>query len=93
VKRTLVKRTLWLTALLSGVSVVLFSQNSADDDVILKAMRDEMDRSRRLAVQEKLPSAIRCEPTRQTGAVSAGARIGREARRIEVVAPHQERIP
>jgi TldD protein len=45
-----VKRALWLTALLTGVSVVLLSQNSADDDVILRAMRAEMERSRQLKI-------------------------------------------
>jgi hypothetical protein len=33
-----------------GVAALLFSQNSGDDDVILKAMRDEMERSKQLKI-------------------------------------------
>lgn len=46
----MIRRTAGLAALTGIVVFVGFSQTSSDDDVILKAMRDELDRSRQLRV-------------------------------------------
>ncbi len=46
----MITRTLALTALLAASAAVLLPQKQENDDVILRAMRDELDRSRQLRV-------------------------------------------
>ncbi len=86
----MIKRALAIAAFVGCAAFVGWSQNAADDDPIMRAMRDELDRSRQLRVVgggDEVPYFISYQITDAEGyqvSASMGAVVGQGSNRYRV---------